>query len=276
MQHSMSALIGAGVAMIVGIASAQAPSPSRTPAAMPRSAVAAAHERLPFFVGESLLYRVRVGRIARVGRTSMIVDTPQTLRGTETWVLRFDFHAKVGLISAVDHTESWLDPVRVTSLRFHKHERHPLSRHDERVELYAGQHRWTAEDGASGDIASDAPLDELSFMYVLRTLPLDADSAVRYERHYDVVRNPTFVRVTGRRTITTEAGTFRTIQVEMRVQDPRRFRGEGIILLDLTDDRCRIPVRIESVMPVVGKTIMTLEHQNHPLAHMIARVDSTR
>jgi hypothetical protein len=254
--RSGAALLGGvlGLAALSGGAAAQAPT-------------------LPFFVGERLAYRVHVS-VGAVGRLTMLVDTAEVVRGTSTWVLRFDFHAKVGPIKAVDHTESWLDPVRLTALRFHKHERHPLSKHDERVEIDAAAHRWTAEDGAGGAIASDAPLDELSFMYVLRTLPLGDSlaAAVRYERHFDAARNPTLVRVIGRRSVTTEAGTFRTILVEMRVQDPRRYHGEGVIRLDLTDDDCRIPVQIESDMPVVGRTRMTLEAQNHPAADHIAAV----
>jgi hypothetical protein len=108
-------------------------------------------------------------------------------------------------------------------------------------------------------------------MYVLRTLAL-GDSTVRHDRHFDAARNPTHLRVTGRRTLTTEAGTFRTVTVEMRVQDPRRFKGEGVIRLDLTDDDCRIPVQIESEMPVIGRTRMTLATQNHPAGHHVAAV----
>jgi hypothetical protein len=107
---------------------------------------------------------------------------------------------------------------------------------------------------------------------VLRTLPLLADTTVRFERHFDAARNPTLVRVVGRRSVTTEAGTFRTVLVEMRVQDPRRYKGEGTILLDLTDDHCRLPVRIESVMPVIGRTTMTLAAHNHPATHHLALV----
>lgn len=228
--------------------------------------------RLPFFVGETLQYRVQLGRVGSIGRTTMVVDTPQTLRGTTVWVLRFDFHAKVGPIGAVDHTESWLDPEHMTALRFHKHEKHPLSRHDERVELLPARHTWIAEQGPGGTIASDAPLDELSFMYFLRTLPLDADTTIRFERHFDAARNPTLVRVLGRRQVKTDAGTFRTVRVEMRVQDPRRYKGEGVIVLDLTDDHCRVPVRIESVMPTIGRTTMTLSSQNHPATHHLALV----
>jgi len=213
--------------------------------------------RLPFFVGESLSYKVQVGRLGNVGRTTMVVDTPQTVYGTPAWVLRFHFRAKVGPIGAVDRTESWVDPARLVSLRFHKHEKHPLSKHDEQVEL---------------DAERDA-LDELSFMYFLRTVPLDGDTTIRYERHYDPAPNPTLVRVLGRGSVTTGAGTFRTVRVEMRVQDPRRYKGEGTILIDLTDDHCRVPVRIESQMPVVGRATMTLERHNHPGTHHMAAVN---
>ena len=212
--------------------------------------------RLPFFVGETLSYKVRVGGLGNVGRTTMIVDTPQTVRGTPAWVLRFDFRAKVGPIGAVDRTESWFDPARLVSLRFHKHEKHPLSRHDERVELEGEREA----------------LDELSFMYFLRTAPLDGDTTIRYARHFDPARNPTLVRVVGRGSVTTGVGTFRTVRVEMRVQDPRRYKGEGVILIDLTDDHCRVPVRIESQMPVVGRATMTLDRHNHPASHHLAAV----
>jgi hypothetical protein len=228
--------------------------------------------RLPFFVGERLAYRVHSSRVGDVGRAQMVVDTSEDVRGTSTAVLRFSFKAKVGFVSAEDQTESWLDLRRLASLRFHKHERHPLSKHDERVELYPEDHRWQSSDGAEGASATDAPLDELSFMYVLRTLPLDADTAVRLDRHFDAARNPTTVRVLEHRTVTTEAGTFRTILLEMRVKDPRRYKGEGVIRIDLTDDHCRIPVRIESTMPVVGRTTMTLDAENHA-GHHLARAE---
>jgi len=53
----------------------------------------------------------------------------------------------------------------------------------------------------------------------------------------------------------------------MRVRDPRRYRGEGVIRIHITDDRCRLPVRIQSTMPVVGTTVLTLESHTHPQDH---------
>jgi Protein of unknown function (DUF3108) len=111
---------------------------------------------------------------------------------------------------------------------------------------------------------SDTPLDELSFMYFIRTLPLEPNSTYRFNRHFDAARSPTSVKVVRREIIATPAGRFQTILVEMRVKDPRRYHGEGVIRINLSDDAMRIPVRIESTMPVVGTAVMTLDGYNNP------------
>jgi hypothetical protein len=219
----------------------------------------AASAQLPFLVGEHLTYKARVARIGAVGRGAMWVDGPAEVRGRMVYVLRFDFRAGVGPIKAVDHTESWLDPLAMAALRFHKHEWHPLSKHTERVELFPETRLWTADDGRAGESPTDAPLDELSFMYFIRTLPLAADSTYRFDRHFEAGRNPVIVRVIGRGTLTTPAGEFRTITLEMRVKDPRRYRGQGVIRINLSDDARRLPVRIESTMPMLGRAVLTLE-----------------
>jgi hypothetical protein len=216
-------------------------------------------DRLPFAVGEHLTFRARATRMGVTGRGTMWVEGPVTVRGRSVYVLHFDFRAGLGPVKAVDRTESWLDPVAMAALRFHKHERHPLSNHNERVELFPDQQRWEAEDGRRGVSATDAPLDELSFMYFIRTLPLTLGATYRFDRHFEADRNPASVRVLGRDTVTTPAGEFRTILVELRVRDPRRYRGEGLIRINLSDDERRLPVRMESTLPIIGNAVLTLE-----------------
>lgn len=224
---------------------------------IPASVAAQSHDALPFAVGERLTYRVRMPKLRAGGRGAMWIEGPVDVRGVGAYLLRFDMKAGVGPFKGIDRTQSWLDRDRMLSLRYEKHESHPLSRHDEEVELYPDQRRWDAGQGGAGESATDAPLDELSFLYFLRTLPLE------FSRHFDAERNPTTVRVVGRETITTDASVFEAIVVEMRVRDPRRYKGEGVIRIHLTDDRCRLPVRIESVMPVFGTTVLTLESHSH-------------
>jgi hypothetical protein len=250
---------------LAGSAAAQTDSPaysaSRPRAAAPRTADAA---RLPFDVGERLTYAVRIGGVGAAGRGEMSVSGPVDIRGVETLVLRSEMKAGVGPINGTGRTQSWLDIDRMAALRFVKDERRVLSRHHESVEVFPETQRWKADDGTSGATPSSAPLDELSFIYFIRTLPLTADTTFEVSRHFDTSRNPVGLRILGRETVTTKAGEFATVLVEMRVKDPRNYRGEGVIRINLTDDACRLPIRIESAMPDVGKTVLTLESATRP------------
>lgn len=219
---------------------------------------------LPFQPGEALSYQVRVSRIGDVGTGRMWIEGPVAEGGTLAWRLRFDMDAGKGPIRASDRTSSWIDPLRFAMVRFEKTERHPLSRSEERVLIDTVARRWSDADGRSGPLGSDAPLDELSFIYLLRTLPLDSGTVIRLDRHFDAARNPTIVRVVGRDTLTTPAGIFRTRIVEMEVRDPKRYRGSGIIRIHIDEGGCRMPIRIESRMPVLGVTTLTLTSWLHP------------
>ncbi len=113
-----------------------------------------------------------------------------------------------------------------------------MKRHDDAVEIFPDEKRWTSQGGLSGVTSSDLPLDELSFLYYLRTLPLTGDSTITLSRHFDTARNPTTVTVVGREEIEVGAGRFRAIVVEMRVRDTRRYNGEGVIRFSFSDDKC--------------------------------------
>lgn len=217
---------------------------------------------LPFVVGERLSYKVSANGVG--GRGTMSVDGPVDVRGTATYHLRFDVKAGVGPIKGKNLTESWLDPDRMAALRFRALEKRPFSKHQEEVELYPEERRWATENGKSGDSPTDAPLDELSFIYFIRSLPLDADTAYTFNRFYDSQRNPTTIRVISRDSLSTAAGDFHTVLVEMRVRDPRHYQGEGTLRFYLSDDACRLPVRIESAMPNVGLVTFSLESFEHP------------
>jgi hypothetical protein len=237
----------------------------------PQRGLAQADERLPFAAGERLTYAVRLSKLGVSGKGMMTVEPGPDVRGRETMVLRFDVQARIGIVKVSDRTASWLDPRRMAALRYQKRERRPLGGSDESVEMFPDERRWRAEDGHSGESPTDAPLDELSIIYFIRTLPLEVDSVYRFDRHFDVARNPVTVRVLGRGTVETPAGSFRTLRVEMRVNDARRYHGEGVIRLDLTDDAVRIPVRIESSIPVAGTAVLSLESAVGPASHAVAR-----
>jgi hypothetical protein len=217
---------------------------------------------LPFSVGEKLTYEVHIGNGDKVGTATMWVEGPVDVRGTSTYLLRFDSRIRIAFLSATSSSSSWFDPLRGSSLRFLKHERNPLAHNDESIDLYPDQKKWKSATGKTGESPSSTPLDQLSFMYFIRTLPLIPGATYRFDRHFDAARNPTTVSVIRREVIPTPMGELRVILVEMRVRDPRHFKGEGVIRIHLTDDDCRLPARIESTMPVVGTAVLTIASQN--------------
>ncbi len=218
----------------------------------------------PFPLGESLDYEVRVQRLGRVGEGRLWIEGPVDVEGVAAWRLRFELEAGKGPIRGVDRTSSWINPRRFATLRFTKEERHPLSRSREDVRIDADSGTWRDAEGPHGDLAAPDPLDELSFLYFIRTLPIDRDTTLTFARHFDAARNPTIVTIGDGGVLTTPAGRFATRLLTMRVRDPKRYRGTGTIKVYLSDAECRVPVRIESRMPMLGATTLLLKARSHP------------
>lgn len=213
---------------------------------------------LPFRPGEELVYSSKLGRLGGSGKGVMRVET-DTVRSSGAYLLSFDFETKVGPFRVEARSRSWVDPERMVALRFHKHERHPLASKSEEVELYPGERRWRSAEGREGCSLTDAPLDELSFLYYIRTLELEDGATYVIDRHFDPERNPVRVEVLRRERITVPAGVFDVVVVEMRVRDKDHFDGDGSFRLYLTDDARRYPVRLETSASIAGRAVLELE-----------------
>jgi hypothetical protein len=215
---------------------------------------------LPFAPGEELHFRGSSPRLGSFGRATMKVVGGQEVRGRQAYELSFDFDGRVGIFGVHDRTRSWVTPHGMTSLRYRKDERSPISARHQAVEIMPEERRWQDAAGEHGTLPTDQPQDELSFLYLLRTLPLADSATYRVDRHYDAARNPVVVKVLARGPVTVPAGRFEGVQVEMRVKDPARYRGQqaGVVRIWMTDDERRIPLSIESTFPVAGQVTLQL------------------
>jgi hypothetical protein len=227
------------------------------------TAPAGLHAQMPdslgFSCGERLTFDIRTEKFGNVGSAVMALTGPFEVRGVETIMASLNATAGIAFLKGHDATRSWFDPIRMTSLRYQKIEKRPFSSAVDSVEIYPGLRRWDGLHGDSGSTASDRPLDELAFLYYLRTVTLLPDSTYAFDRHYDKRRLPTTVRVVKHEMVKTPAGDFSTVEYEMKVINARDFKTLSVLYVWISDDRCRLPVRIESVMPVLGNGIMTLQ-----------------
>ena len=226
---------------------------------------------LPFAPGERLTYAGHA-RMGVSGKGTISVDSPTELRGETIWVLHSDMRGTLGPISAKEQNASWLNPATMTSLRYTSSANHLWKRSKDAVDIFTAERRWKGVGGLEGTLETEAPLDELSFLFFLRTLALSSDTALAYSRHFDEARNPTLVRVVGREEVEVGAGRFHAIVVEMRVRDARRYHGEGVIRVYLSDDRCRLFLRLESSVPDAGSATLGLTAYEGARGECTARI----
>lgn len=237
----------------VGLSLTVAVLAASTPAARAQSPRAA----FPFAPGEACTY-LGTGPLGRMGSGTFAVDADQ-VDGRGMYLLRFDFRGRMGIFGVENHTRSWFDPAETASIHFTKVERSPVSTRRQDVRMDVQTRRWSGMQEQGGEMPTAAPLDELSFVYFLRTLRLANGDEYSFTRHYDTARNPVRVRVIGRGRIRVPAGEFNVIEVEMRVHDARHYNREGVIQFHFTDDARRIPIRMESAIPVAGRMVLSLE-----------------
>ena len=169
-----------------------------------------------------------------------------------------DFLSKIFLVR--DYLASWVDPKTFRSLRFEKHTVEGKRVRDDLIEFdYAKKIAY--RDGKPIPIEEDT-FDTLSSIYYIRLLDLDGNDPIPLT----VVSRrlfPLSVVTRGRETVTTPAGTFRTIRVEP--QGPEGLIGKGKTLtLWLTDDERKMPVQLKSKLKVGTLTGRLKAVENQP------------
>jgi hypothetical protein len=220
---------------------------------------AQAPDSLPFGCGERLTFGIHASKFGTIGHATMTVDGPEFVRGVPTLLVEMDTRIGVLFMHASDSNKSWIDPRHMTALRFEKHQRRPFSALDDSVEIFPDLHQWTATHGAGGSIADPDPLDELSFIYFLRTFPFGPDTTYSFDRMYDRRRNSTTVRIVKRELLRTAAGEFLTDKLEIHFKDGPQWKDDWVVHLWISQDPCRLPVRMESAVPILGSGYLTLE-----------------
>ncbi|HZA94268.1 MAG TPA: DUF3108 domain-containing protein, partial [Gemmatimonadales bacterium] len=125
----------------------------------------------PFGVGETLRYDAKLGYFP-VGTATVAVSRTTRERGVAAYVFTMAGQGgPPGWRVRYDLT-SWVDSRRFNSLRFHRKllQGRKLDENEYLILPDSGRYRQV---GVTGDWASPpGPLDELAFLYFLRTVPL--------------------------------------------------------------------------------------------------------
>ena len=224
----------------------------------------AAAERLPsasgyrVAVGERAIYDVEL-RGRRVGTGLLQVIAQEEIDGRNTVHASLQVKGRLLFAKVNDKFDSWFDPDVFISRRFVQDQRELSYTRQRRYEIAVeqGTYRETLS-GKVDSLSTTEPLDDVSFLFYVRTLPLrvgDVDTIPRYFKPgRDVI-----IRVIGKRTITVPAGTFETIVVQPTITNAGGLFGQGgKAEVYLTDDSARILVMLKSSVPVLGSLELTL------------------
>lgn len=224
---------------------------------------------VPFGPGERMTYQVNLGFLGKVGNGSMKVVGVDTIRGHPTYHLRFDLKGGVLFAKVDDRLQSWLDVSTLVARRFEQDQKEVnFKRH--RIFDFIPEERKAVRLDKEGevDLPTDEPLDDVSFLYFVRTLPLEVGQTYSFNRYFKEDGNPVVLKVLRKETVTVPAGTFSTIVVQPIIQTDGLFGEGGEAEVYFTDDERRLLVQMRSKVPVVGRLNLYLESYSpgQPLA----------
>ncbi len=208
-----------------------------------------------FGVGEELYYNVGY-QFVPAGTGSFVI-APETVRhhGAECLDIRFEVQSLPQLDWLYKLRNSYrtlLDVHGMFPWFYEQHNREGSYKRDARVELDQRNHR--AVSNAKEFSIEPFTHDIVSAFFFVRTLDLSAlAQQAQREGRKDVIRLKHFVddelyelsvRVLGRQIVKVPAGTFKCLIIEPIFSRGGLFNNEGRILIWLSDDERKIPVKV--------------------------------
>ncbi|MBA2459661.1 MAG: DUF3108 domain-containing protein [Gemmatimonadales bacterium] len=203
----------------------------------------------PFEVGETLTYDAALG-VFPVGTATATVSRLARERGKEAMVLTLAGEGGMPGIRVSYDLTSWVGTERFASLRFHRRTAQGSRVDEERFQIVPDSSRYRKEGTAQDWAAPRDALDELAFLYYLRTIPLEVGKSYAIGRYFMTGYNPIQVRVTGREERTLYDGrTLPCLAVELTA------RG-STLGVRFTDDEQRLPVELDLPLPYGSVTLV--------------------
>jgi hypothetical protein len=203
--------------------------------------------KVPFKVGERLTYAAKVN-FMNAGSATMSVEGIETIRGRPTYHTIFNVRGRVLFFHVDDHYESWFDTTSLVSLHHIQHIDETKNQVDKTYDFYPERRVYVRNGEEKPSVAE--PLDEGSFLYFMRSVPLEVGKTYSYDRYYQTDKNPVLIRVDRKEHIKVPAGEFDAIVLKPVIKSKGLF-GEGAQSeVWFSDDSARTLLRLKSKLPV--------------------------
>jgi hypothetical protein len=230
--------------MLVALGLALISSPSNVIAQSDGDVRGGGRASVPFGVGERLDYEVRLSGI-RVGGGFMEVSNMESIRGREAWHTSFGIKGGIAFYRVNDRYESWFDTRSLASLRYHQQIDEGSYERESRFEIYPDRKVFIDAKGTEQPTTED-PLDDGSFLYFLRTIPLEVGKEYTFDRYFRLDRNPVRIKVLRLDRVSVPAGTFDAVVVQPIIKTKGIFSENGRAEVWLSNDEHRIMLQMKS------------------------------
>ena len=207
-----------------------------------------------FGVGERLVFDVSYGFIT-AGEAVIQIPRIEQIRGRSAFRVEFLVNSLPSfswIYKVQDRYLTFIDTVSLLPHRFEQHIREGSYTRDFTADFDRDRRVAITTEGEFPIVPEVH--DIFSAFFFARTVDYETmgagDSILLFnyyrDKYYELM-----IRVLGRQELEVEAGTFRTIVVEPIVKEGGLFKSEGRIVIWLTDDEVKIPVRVNTKV-VVG------------------------
>lgn len=210
-------------------------------------AATATSPAVPFGVGEKLEYGGKFG-ILSVGSAELAVQSIDTVRGVPSWQFAFSSEVSVPLYKQQSTITSWTGTADWISRQFSKDITENGKARHEIFRIYPDSGFFRRNDNTEVKPTPARPLDDIAFIYWVRTIPLELKRTYRFNNYFRAEHNPVTVKVEKRDMKELPDGTKVPALLLRPVVDEENgmFSKASKAKLWITDDQRRIPLEIES------------------------------
>lgn len=217
----------------------------------------AADPRPGYASNEQLQYSAYYGKL-RVGSGEMRLAGRDTVRGRSVWKAMFIIDGGIPGAHLHDTTITWFDSVTFNSMRFVQNVHDPGYRANRDTHIFPDEKTYRTKDGEIHPSVAD-PLDDMSLVYLVRTLPLEPGQCYVLSRYFKPESNPVVVHVVRRDTVDVPAGRFPAILLRPEIKTTGIFSQNGHAELWLADDSARTVLQLKTSLKF-GSISLKLRH----------------
>ncbi|HET9777575.1 MAG TPA: DUF3108 domain-containing protein [Gemmatimonadaceae bacterium] len=201
----------------------------------------AAENPTPFRVGERFTYDAKINAI-HAGSATVSVEGLETVRGVPTYHTIFDVRGRVLFKKFANHYESWFDTTNIVTMR-HIQKTDDV---DKTYEFYPSKKIYIKNGDGVENPSVSMPIDESSFLYFLRSLPLEVGKHYTVPRYYHAMKNPIEIQVDRREHVKVPAGEFDAWVLKPVIKSNGLFSPKSDAEVWLADDQAHTLVKLRS------------------------------